>query len=293
MKVLVTGAAGQLGRKVATALVERGWDVRATDRRDQPNLPFRLELTDVRDELGVYRLVEGVDAVVHLANHPHPGAGPSPASLLSENVAMNSNVLTAALELGVSKVVFASTVQVMLTFRHPRSRQPPFPLPYLPLDGDCPAATGTNPYALSKLFGEQLLRASAAHRPELSCTAIRYPFLISDWFRQAFLESGPMAKLPRSLVDWSEATAHLSLHDAAALVVAVLERQRPGYHQCFPALAMDVDGYDVQRALDEFYPDVPLRKPLATLSDLIDLTAVQEATGWAPSERIRAEIIDG
>ena len=42
----------------------------------------------------------------------------------------------------------------------------------------------------------------------------------------------------------------------------------------------------------EFYPDVPQRQPLRTSRDLIDLTAVQEATGWAPRERIRAEIIE-
>jgi len=292
MKVLVTGAAGKLGSKICKTLCERGCEVRATDRRAQHELPVQLELADSRDELAMYRLVEGVDAVIHLANHTHAGAGPSAASLLSENVAMNSNVLTAALELGVSRVVFASSIQVMLSFRHPRPRTPPFPLPYLPLDGDCPPATGTNPYALSKSFGEEFLRVAAASRPELACTALRYPFLVTDAYRQRFLSSGPVAKLPRSVLDWSEATAHLTMDDAAELAATVLERQRPGYHQFFPALAMDVAGYDLDRVISEFYPDVPLRQPLRTPRDLIDLAAVQSATGWVPRERIRAEIID-
>lgn len=292
MKVLVTGAGGHLGSMVCVALVRRGMDVRATDQRHKAGLPVRLELADVRDELSVYRLVEGMDAVVHLANYTHAGAGPSPARLLAENLAMNSNVFTAAFELGVSRVVFASSIQVMLSFQHPRARQPPFPLPYLPLDGDYPAATGTNPYALSKLFGEQLLQRFAAARPDLSCTSLRYPFLVTDWYRQRFLSSGPVARLPRSWIDWSEVTAHLSLGDAADLAARVVERQRPGYHQYFPALAMDLSGYDVTRAVREFYPGATLKKPLDTLGDLIDLTAVREATGWAPGERIHAEIID-
>jgi nucleoside-diphosphate-sugar epimerase len=293
MKVLVTGAAGNLGSTITTALLARGWDVRATDQRHRAGLPVRLELADVRDELSVYRLVEGMDAVVHLANHTHAGAGPSPARLLSENVAMNANVFTAALELGVSRLVFASSVQVMLSFRHPRERTPPFPFPYLPLDGACPPATGTNPYALSKQFSEELLRAAAESRPGFSCTALRYPFLISDWYRQRFLSEGPVAKLTRGWVDWSEATAHLSLDDAASLAALVLERERPGYHQYFPAQTMDVEGYDAERAVHEFYQGVPQRRPLSAISDLIDLTAVHEATGWSPTERIRVRIVDG
>src|SRR5688572_14132805 len=264
MKVLVTGAAGKLGSRIVEALAARGSDVRATDRRHRPKLPVRLELADMRDELSVYRLVEGADAVVHLANYTHAGLGPSPAALLSENVAMNTNVFTAALELGVSRIVFASSIQVMLSFRHPRPLHGPYPLPYLPLDGDCPPATGTNPYALSKHFGETFLRAAAASHPERACTALRYPFLVDDGYRQRFLSSGSVARLPRGMLDWGEATAHLSLDDAAALAVAVLERQRPGYHQYFPAQSMDVGGYDPERIVREFYPDVPLRKAITS-----------------------------
>jgi len=291
MKVLVTGAAGKLGSTIVKTLHQRGHEVRASDQRHRADLPVRLDLTDARDELGTYRLVDGMDAVIHLANHTHAEAGPSAARLLSENVQMNSNVLTAALELGVSRVVFASSIQVMLSFRHPRSHEPPYPLPYLPLDGDCPPATGTNPYALSKLFAEQFLRVAAASRPELACTVLRYPFLVTDWFRRRHLAKGPVAKMPASALDWGEVTAHLTLEDAAELAAVAVERQRPGYHQYFPAQTMDIAGYELDRALREFYPDVPVRRPLRSFSDLIDLAAVQETLGWAPRERIRIEII--
>ena len=155
MKVLVTGAAGNLGSVVCRVLVARGHEVRAADQRHRAGLPVRIDYADVRDELSVYRLVDGMDAVVHLANHPHPASGPTPAALLTENVAMNTNVFTAALELGVSRIVFSSTVQVMCTFSWPREPRTTFPLPYLPLDGHCPPSTLTNPYALSKYFAEE------------------------------------------------------------------------------------------------------------------------------------------
>jgi nucleoside-diphosphate-sugar epimerase len=277
---------------VCKALDSRGFELHATDLRHRSGLPGRVELADARDELSVYRLMEGMDAVVHLANYPHADAGPSPARLLAENVTMNANVFTAAADLGVSRIVFASSIQVMLAPSWPRNRKPPFGLPYLPLDGNCPPRTGNNPYALSKHFGEEMLRATAAAKPELCCTALRFPLLVGEWHRRRFFGEGPVAKISRQWLDLAEATAHLTLEDAAACVGDVLERQQPGFHQYFPAQAMELAGYDLERMVREFYPDVPLRRPLGELESLIDLSAVREAIGWLPKERIHAEIQD-
>jgi nucleoside-diphosphate-sugar epimerase len=265
MKVLVTGATGHLGFPLCRALRERGHEVVAVDQRFKPDLGVRLELADVRDELTAYRLLEGMDALVHLANHPNPYSGPSPAKLLSDNVGMNTNVFMAAHDLGVSRVVFSSSIQVMLTNGWPRSKAPPYRLPYLPLDGACPANTALNPYALSKRFGEELLMRLAESRPDLCVTVLRYPMLLSEAQRE-----------PR----------HRFRKPALAL-----EREKPGYHQYFPAQAFELTGYDPARVVREFYPNVPLRRPLEELSTLIDLSAVRQALGWEPRERIRAEII--
>jgi nucleoside-diphosphate-sugar epimerase len=290
MKVLVTGATGHLGMPVCRTLQERGHDVLAVDHRHKPGLGVRLELADVRDELNVYRLLDGMDALVHLANHPNPNAGPSPATLLSDNVAMNANVFMAAHDLGVSRIVFSSTIQVMLTFGWPRSKAPPFQIPYLPLDGACPPNTATNPYALSKLFGEQLLTRLVESRKDLCVSVLRYPMLLAEAQRDRWFPK-PVARLHLDSVDFHEVTAHLMLDDAAALVAAALERETPGYHQYFPAQTLDLVGYDPARIVREFYPHVSLRIPIEKLTTLIDLSAVQLALGWEPTQRIRAEII--
>src|SRR5262245_51462292 len=134
-KVLVTGATGKLGEKTCEALLRRGFDVRATDQKMPPECEFDVELGDLKDEYFVHRLVRGVNAVVHLGNHPNAFAGPSPQRILAENTQMNANVFQATVQHGVERLVFASSVQAFLYTNFER-RPSSFRLPYLPLDGN-------------------------------------------------------------------------------------------------------------------------------------------------------------
>src|SRR5690349_8571260 len=68
----VTGATGFIGRHTVAALRRRGWDIRILARRHPADLlsPYhRLELVlgDVHDEGALERLVDGAEAIVHLA----------------------------------------------------------------------------------------------------------------------------------------------------------------------------------------------------------------------------------
>src|SRR5919201_1715642 len=114
MRILVTGAAGKLGSLTVGALVRAGHEVRATDSRFRGDLAVPLTPLNLLDEHGLYPLLEGCEALVHLGNHPNRFAGPSFQRLLAENTSMNANAFGAALERGVRHVVFASSIQVML-----------------------------------------------------------------------------------------------------------------------------------------------------------------------------------
>src|SRR5690349_123903 len=219
MRILVTGAAGKLGSVVVAALARAGHEVRATDTRFRADLPVPLRPANLLDEHALYPLLEGCDALVHCGNHPNRFAGPSPQRLLAENTAMNANAIWAAVDSGVKHVVFASTIQVMIPSE--AIGDPPYWLPYLPLDGAAPPTPGMNPYALSKQFAEALLKVVADTKPGLATTSLRYPMLIGDWFRGRIATNG--GRVPRDYLHLGEATAHLSIADAARLVVHVLE----------------------------------------------------------------------
>lgn len=286
MKVLVTGATGRLGSVVCKALVAAGHDVLATDQRFAAGLGAKLVLADLRQAHAVYPLLEGQQAVVHLGNIPNLGMGSSPQAVLGDNVTINGNVFRAALDLGVSRIVFASSLQAMIRLEEGTTLEPPYTIPYFPLDGDAPANAGHNYYGLSKEFGEHLLRVLAPRYPKLACTSLRFPMLAGDWFLNRVKQPLPLGSL-----NWCEALTYLQLDDAATLVALVLERQAPGYHQYFPAQAVQIAGYTAAELLGEFFRDTPLRRPREQIASLVDLSALERDFGFSPAPPLTVQLL--
>ena len=139
-RVLVTGSTGAIGQPLSRYLVSRGHTVRGFARRPTPGLDDSV-VGDLSDRDAVRRAVEGVDTVVHL------GAYPNDADfldvLLGPNVIGLYHVCEAAAELGVKRLVLASTVQVITG--HPMSDRA-----VTVADGPAP----TNHYALTKAWAE-------------------------------------------------------------------------------------------------------------------------------------------
>lgn len=287
-RVLVTGAAGKLGKWVCRALADRGHEVRATDQCFNRELPHGAALGDLLDEHFVYRVLTGCDSVVHLGNHPNRFAGPSAQRLLAENTAMNANVFQAAVDLGVGCIVFASSVQVMLRYAgaaHPT----PIPVPYLPLDGAAPPDPGNNPYAQSKEFGERMLELHAAQHPGLSTTALRLPMLpLESWVARMTSERG----IERQSLNFAECLSHLLLPDAGDLIARVVEKRLPGYHQYFPAVSAHVRNRSVPELVSEMYASAPLKRPLEQLDALVDASEVWRELDWEPSHRMSVTLLD-
>ena len=169
-KILVTGAAGNLGRFVLAELARERFDVRASDCVEDSDAVFPIHVTHLLDLPSVRKLMQGIDIVIHLANHAYQRDN---EITFNENVAMNMNVFQAAADLGARKILFASSVQVIGSEggdapidRHPR-------FPSLPLNEETPPFP-TNSYALSKLAGEVQLRYFATCH-KLEGIAIRFP----------------------------------------------------------------------------------------------------------------------
>jgi len=157
LKILVTGADGFIGSHLAEALVKKGHDVRAFVLYNSFNSWGWLDHTsqavrdnldvfagDIRDPNGVRTAMKGCDAVLHLAALiAIPYSYHSPDTYIDTNVKGTLNVLQAARDLGVQRVVHTSTSEVYGTAR------------FVPITEEHPLQ-GQSPYSASKIGADQL-----------------------------------------------------------------------------------------------------------------------------------------
>jgi nucleoside-diphosphate-sugar epimerase len=154
-KYLITGGAGFIGSHIAETLLRRGelvrvFDNMATGRQTNldalQGLPGHLEviIADLRNAEAVREAVKGTEVVFHqgaLASVPRSIA--DPVSSLETNINGTQNVLLAARDAGVRRVVYASSSSAYGN------------TPTLPKQEDMPTAP-MSPYAVQKLTAEML-----------------------------------------------------------------------------------------------------------------------------------------
>lgn len=107
MRILLTGSSGRVGRAIFAALAARGDAVSGLDRS-----PFATtrHVGDVGDATAMRRLVQGMDAVIHVAGLHAPHVGRVPDAAFEEvNVAATRQLALLAREAGVRRFVFTST----------------------------------------------------------------------------------------------------------------------------------------------------------------------------------------
>lgn len=167
--VLVTGAAGLLGRFVVRELVARGYKVRGLDRR-VGDADIDWHVGDVTSPDVVAHAMAGIDSVLHIAAVPNIWSGDG-QTIMRVNVLGTYTVFEAAEAAGVRRAVFCSSDSVAgYTVREGRMLPPR----YAPLDLDHPLQA-TDPYAVSKVLGEDLARAYAYRG--MSVVALRTVFV--------------------------------------------------------------------------------------------------------------------
>jgi len=162
VKVLVTGADGFIGSHLTEALVNCSADVTALcfynsfdkhgwldDLPQSSGAKFTVERGDIRDTAFVRRIVQGQDVVFHLAALiAIPYSYLAAQSYVETNVLGTLNVLEAAREIGVARVIHTSTSEVYGTaFALPIAESHPL--------------QGQSPYSASKIGADMMAEAFA------------------------------------------------------------------------------------------------------------------------------------
>lgn len=156
-KVLVTGADGFIGSHLVERLVRQGYEVRAFVLYNSFNSwgwlddcdvdvrgKFEVFSGDIRDSHGVRTAAKGCDVILHLAALISiPYSYHSPETYVETNVRGTLNIVQAARDLGVGRVIHVSTSEVYGTAR------------FVPITEDHPLQ-GQSPYSASKIGADQI-----------------------------------------------------------------------------------------------------------------------------------------
>ena len=250
-RILLTGAAGRLGRAAVKELVARGHTVVGFDLRPTPGLPAEQSVVGtLQDVEALNRAMIGADVLIHLAATPDDarfprGAAPDDgdnflSELVPNNIVGGYHVLEAARKAGVRKVILASTGQVVDGYLEEGR---------MPVKAEWP----THPrylYASTKVFLEALGQAYA-HAHGMKVLAVRLGWCPRD--------AGQAAQIAASADDQD---VFLSPGDAGRFFACAVEKEA--------------------EELPAFAPLFVTSLPRGTL--FYDLTPAREWVGFVPRD---------
>lgn len=272
--VLITGASGRLGRFVLDEIAPHA-DVGVLDLA-KPHADVPWVEGNVTDIDTVRRAVAGRDAVVHLAAIDI-GRPAQPEQYFNVNVTGTWNVLQAAHEAGIDKVVIASSISANGT----GEMRPNFPPAYLPIDELHPCRP-VHPYGVGKMVIEDVAR-SFTHRGGMRVVCLRPTAVVVPSHLPKVIERS-RDRNQRWLA------AYVTGADTARAFRLALDYEDAAFDAMFVTAADSAtDEPTLERARRLFGHLPALRDPARYAHDpcasMVDAGRARECLGWEPTTR--------
>ncbi len=275
MKIVVTGGSGKAGRAAIRDLLEHGHDVLNVDlvppRSSDSPAPFLpADLTDLGqtiEALSGGERMRGVEAVVHLAAIPSP-VHATPDVVFRTNITSTHTVFSAAVRLGLKRVVWASSET---TLGLPFDRPPD----YAPID-ERHELRPESSYALSKVLGEEMAR-QFSRWSGIPFVGLRF----SNIMERADYEQFPSFWDDPHLRKWN-LWGYVDESHVAQSVRAALEADV----QCADAFIITAADTVMQRPsrelMAEVFPGVPVADRVTGHDTLLAIDKARRVLGYAP-----------
>jgi nucleoside-diphosphate-sugar epimerase len=276
-KIAVTGGSGKAGRAVVRDLLEHGHEVLNIDRVASPDssspdspAPFLpADLTDFGQTLEALSGAEtmpGVEAVVHLAAIPSP-VHATPDQVFRTNVTSMHTVFSAAIRLGLQRVVWASSETTLgLPFERPPD--------YAPVD-EAHLYPETS-YALSKVLGEEMAR-QFSRWSGMPIVGLRFSNIMvrEDYDRfPGFWEDAQLRK-------WN-LWGYVDESHVAQSVRLALAAEIRGADSFIIAASDTVMRRPSRDLMAEVFPGVPVAEHVEGTDTLLDITKARNGLGYSP-----------
>ena len=239
-----------------------------------------VDLTDYGQVIDALGGIQGeqppAEAVVHLAAIPAPGLHPD-AATFRNNMVTTFNVLHAAIRLGITRVVTASSETVLgLPFDAPP--------PYVPVDEDYPARP-ESVYSLGKHLEETMAIELCRWHPRLTITALRFSNVmdVEDYAEFPSFDADPMLR------KWN-LWAYIDGRDGAQAVERALARETTGFDRFVIASPDTVMCRASADLVAEVFPGVEVRGDLGEHETLLSIDKARRVLGYAPEHSWRDEV---
>lgn len=274
----MTGSRGKVGRAAVEALFDAGHEVLGVDLV-QPVfdtgevIPGRYQRADIADAGSAFAVVAGCDVVVHTAAIPQPTGNPAHI-VFQTNIMSTFNMIEAAVRFGVKRFVNISSESIVGNFFPER----PFLPTYTPIDEQHPLLP-QDPYALSKLFGEELMDA-AVRRSEIRAISLRPSTVHNEDNYESNL--GPQVRNPPAGSPnlWS----YIDVYDLADAIVLATESDLPGHEVFYIASPDNAGGHDFAELVRSNYgSEIELRAIDRPDASSIDISKARTLLGFNPT----------
>jgi nucleoside-diphosphate-sugar epimerase len=271
-KVVVTGGSGRLGQFVIRDLLARKYQVLSLDRVPPREKLCTSWLVDLRHSGDLFEAMRDAYGIIHLGAYQAPNLAPD-AETLSNNVTVTYNVLRAAADSNVKKVVLASSTAAFGFIYATKLWTPE----YLPVDEDHPSLPQDS-YGLSKVLGERIADSIVALHPEMTVSSLRFPGVNFDLSYESFRERW-RNPATRASGFWT----YIDARDAATTCRLALEANFKG-HEVFIASA--AKNCMIQPSLELIKKYLPkgakIRKAAGTHWSCVDSSKARRMLGFKP-----------
>jgi len=271
-KVVVTGGSGRLGQFVIRELLAHGYQVLSLDRVPPREKLCPSWIADLRNPGDLFEALKEAHGIIHLGAYQAPNLA-ADAETFGNNVTSTYNVLRAAADSRVKKVVVASSTAAF-GFIYAKNLWAP---DYLPLDENHPSKPQDS-YGLSKVVGEQIADSIVTVQKTMTIASLRFPGVNFDLSYESFRDRW-RNPATRASGFWT----YIDARDAAETCRLALEAKFHGHEVFIASASLNCMIQPTRELVGKYLPrGAKIRKVSGTHWSCVDSAKARRVLGFKP-----------